>query len=307
MTKRKLENSTLFCMALLLTLGFFLVFQNIISTAIKDSLRLCYYTIIPSLFPFIILSDMIRSTFTIPSNFLPSKLFSKLFFTTESGFFPFLMGAICGFPVGTREVTVLYKNQKITKKEAQHLLGFVNLASPAFTIFGVGVGLKNSLKEGILLSLIKILSALFVARLTSSKEKQNKYYISTAPASLPFPNIVMNASISMLTVCGMICIFSAFTSLFQHILPTYISVFATILLELVNASKTISIVFSSTPLASFALTAFAISFGGFSVHMQANLFISETDLSFWKYVFYKTIGAVFALILAFLCSFIFSI
>ena len=307
MTKSKPTNNSILCVCLLLMLGLFLTFQNVIATAVKESLRLCYCTIIPSLFPFIILTDMLRSHFIVPPNFLPAKLFSRLFSTSENGFFPFLMGAICGFPVGTKEVTVLYKNHKLNKSEAQHLLGFVNLASPAFTIFGVGVGLKNSLKEGILLYLIQIVSAVFVARLMNPKEKTKEPSISIASTSPSFPHIVMNASISMLSVCGMICIFSTITALFQHIFPTYISIFPTIFLELVNGSKAIFLMFSNRPLVSFALTAFAISFGGFSVHMQANLFISETDLSFWKYVLGKMIGALFAFTLALLYGLLFSL
>lgn len=285
MTEIKRQKQDYLYVFLLGALAFLLLWQSVIFQAIKEAMFLCYSTVIPSLFPFMILSDMIRQTYPHHSSIF-SRLFSKIFSCCEEGFFPFFIGAICGFPIGVKEVCMLYRDKKINREDANHLLGFVNLASPAFVIFGVGVGLRNNVFEGIILYILQIFSSLTVAKFTSKKHKNEDVtvtYVGSSPR-VSLPTTITNSTMSMLTVCGMICTFFAVASIFTNILPGKFAVYPIALLELVSGSRAIFTTFTNFPLFSFALTSFAICFGGFCVHMQSNIFIAETDLSFSLYL-----------------------
>ena len=269
-----------------------------IAAAIKETLVMCYTTIIPSLFPFLLLSDIFQNIY-VPKRTLLSAIYARIYSTSEESFYPFIMGAICGFPVGAKEVCNLYKNRVISKNQAHHLLGFVNLASPAFVIISVGKGMRNSYIEGILLYAIQVFASFLVAKITVPKKSNqpNKSDSLTIHANVfSFSQTISNSTLSILSVCGMICTFSAIASIISSILPPNFSVFPIFILEIINGIKTISKVFRHIPLLSFSLTALAICFGGFSVHMQANLFISNTDLSFICYLKRKILCSILGFI-----------
>lgn len=287
-----------------------MVWQTEIHQGIKEALILCYSTVIPSLFPFMILSVAWRNAYqqAKPGRF--SSVLAKILRTREEGVFPFVLGAICGFPIGAKEVCALYQKNSLARQEAEHLLGFVNLASPAFVIFGIGAGLRGNIKEGMALYLIQLLSAVFVAWVTAPKPpntfKEPSNSVVQMP-SVPFPRLIADATYTMLSLCGLICTFSAISSLARALLPAEIAVYFTAFLEIVSGTKDIFLCFRDFPLLSFALTSCAISFGGVSVHMQSHLFISETDLSFGKYVWQKILGGVFSLLLAFGYALVFGV
>lgn len=279
-----------------------MVCQTQIHQGIKEALLLCYTTVIPSLFPFMILSVAWRSAYEETRHGRFSFVVAKILRTKKEGVFPFVLGAVCGFPIGAKEVCALYQKNGLLKQEAEHLLGIANLASPAFVIFGIGAGLRGNVKEGIALYLIQLLSAILVAWVTAPKlpkisKESTKNAVKTT--SVPFPKMIADATYTMLSLCGLICTFSAISSLARTFLPTKIAVYITAFLEIVGGTKDIFLYFSDFPLLSFALTACAISFGGISVHMQSHLFISETDLSFGKYMWQKILGGVFSLLMAF--------
>lgn len=103
--------------------------------AVRDGLLLWYHSVLPVLFPFMILSGLIVRLRLIEQ--LPAWFFlplQKLFHCSRNGSFAILAGFLCGFPMGARITHDLYIQNMITDREARHLYGFVNNVSPAFVI-----------------------------------------------------------------------------------------------------------------------------------------------------------------------------
>lgn len=99
-----------------------------------EGIELCLRTVIPALFPFIILSSVLLSSATAFS--WQGKLFSTVFrFPPGEGFLalPCFLG---GYPVGAQSVWKAYQEGRLQKDAAQRLLAYSNNAGPSF-VFGV--------------------------------------------------------------------------------------------------------------------------------------------------------------------------
>ncbi len=183
----------------------------------KKGLRLCSSTVIPSLFPFMVISELIVSS-GVGVRF--SKIFAKpmraLFSVGGSGTAAYIMGAVCGFPIGASSAVLMYDRGEISKKELEHLLAFCNNPGSAFVISAVGVSLLGNRSIGIMLYICVLLSSLtvgFFAKilLGRSKEEITPYRILTK-GELDVSTVtkaVSSSAFSMLTVCAYVVFFSA--------------------------------------------------------------------------------------------------
>lgn len=134
--------------------------------AMKDGLRLCGNVIIPSLFPFFVLSSLVVELGL--SRYL-GKLFqpvmAPLFRVNGACTSAVALGFVGGYPVGARTAIALYQSGQCSKTEAERLLAFCNNAGPAFILGVVGAGVFGSGTVGLLLYLAHIAASLCVGLL----------------------------------------------------------------------------------------------------------------------------------------------
>ncbi len=99
----------------------------------SDGLMLWFQLILPTLFPFMLITDLMIRTDTIHyvSNMV-SPFVSRIFKTSTNGSFAVVAGFLCGYPMGAKVTTDLVQTQKISLQEAKYLLSFCNNASPVF-------------------------------------------------------------------------------------------------------------------------------------------------------------------------------
>ncbi len=136
---------------------------GIISKAVTDALFLCSSAVIPSLFPFLVFSSFIAKTSLLEKLGALMSPITKTLFGLSGNCGPvILMSLIGGFPVGPHMAAELYKEQKISKKEAGLLCLFSINAGPAFVIGTVGYSMLGSIKAGVLLYTSMIISSLLL-------------------------------------------------------------------------------------------------------------------------------------------------
>lgn len=108
--------------------------QEALSSA-REGLLLWYHSVLPALFPF-----MILCTATLRLGILDQALlhlykpFHFVFGCSPYGDFAILTGFLCGFPMGAKITSDLKDQGKISDSEALWLMGFVNNLSPAFLL-----------------------------------------------------------------------------------------------------------------------------------------------------------------------------
>ncbi len=310
MIKQKIKLTSFLVYILVITVLYALLkYPSEASEAVVSALKLCISAVIPSLFPFLVISALIVSTglATKIGGFLkaPMNILFKL--PGEAGV-SFLLGILSGYPVGATSALSLYKNGICSKSESERLLAFCNNTGPAFVIGSVGLGMFTNIKIGIALYLIHIISAVITGLLISLPAKrenqQNKSH--GIPIKVPFGNALVDAvrksSENMLYIVGFIAFFSVITRLFDLLLGVASPLTQSIIGGIFEVASGINCTLENlgtTPY-SLIISSAILGWAGLSVHAQVSAIISESDLSAKLYIFSKAIQALISALLTFL-------
>ncbi len=307
------------CFCLLSTFCFLLILRNS-EAAIRymgRGLSLCAGTVIPSLFPFMVISELlVKSGAGEAFGRLFSRLMRWIFGISGAGVSAVFLGSMCGFPVGARTAISLYDENLISKSECEHLLTFTSNPSSAFLVTAVGVSIFGSHKLGVILYTVVLGSSFlvgFFARFfihDKGKPVSHPHYPSGLhPGGVSmFTSAVSNAASAMLTVCAYVIFFSALTGALESMFSEsgHLSETAFALLcgffELTGGISEASGLSSLTT--AVILTAFLAGWSGLSVHCQVLSLCGGRGLSFKPYFIAKAAQALIAaLIMALLLRF----
>lgn len=147
-----------------IVLSLLLVFSKTNFESVKNSTTLFISSIIPSLFPFILFTEVILSLDIIKSI---SKIFGvitkKFFCLNKNCTAAIIIGFLCGYPMGAKTVISLYEKGKISKRDAKLLLCFVNNCNPVFILSTIGISIFSNLSIGVILLLSHYISSIIIA------------------------------------------------------------------------------------------------------------------------------------------------
>ena len=239
----------------------------------QQGLELCMQTVIPSLFPFFVVSILLTGTLSGRQIGLlrPICRFCRL----RSGSANLLLiGILGGYPVGAKCIYEAWKQGQITRTEAQRCLGFCNNAGPAF-IFGMCGSLFSNPWMGWILCGIHIISALLVGHILP--ENRTVSTGTCVPQHITLVQAVGKAITAILSVCGWVVLFRVILAFcqrwFMWLLPTlWCSVWMGIL-ELANGCINLAAVASEG--VRLILCAAYLGFGGLCVALQTASVVGE--------------------------------
>lgn len=316
---------TLICLFII----FLLLYSKNNLEAAKAGLLLWANSVLPSLLPFFIATELLGYTNIIPlCGKLLNKLMRPIFNVPGEGAFALLMGIISGYPVGAKIVANLKEKKIITPIEAERLIAFTNNSGPLFIVGTVGVGLFYDYSIGLFLFCIHILSSITVGFLfrwwgkTSEKNyRTNSYSIENNNLSLYNLGEILSKSIlssinTILIIGGFVVLFSIIISILNssqilHIFSSHILSFVgipeaislsiiTSFLEVTNGLFYISnLVYTSLNL-RILLASFVLGFGGFSILLQVLSITSKAKISIKPYFIGKFLQACLASFYTFL-------
>lgn len=306
MKKFLITFSTISFLLLLLT------FPSISINGAKNGLTLWFQTVLPTLLPFMIVSNLIVQldvTDCLTSFFYPVA--GRLLGLTKPACYPFVIGMLSGYPVGAKACADLVKEQQITRKEGQFLLCFCNNASPMFIISFVAAQCLTHSISGLLLIIIIYGSGLlsgFIYRLLEGRGEfsstcKSSFAITSVssqrkPALSPFiilDNTILNAFVILAKVGGYIILFSILAEIILHLtaIPALARYFTIGFLEITTGASAMGFASFSTA-QKIVLTTALTAFGGLSSHAQTLSVIMNSGLSIKKYFIYKCINASIA-------------
>lgn len=246
--------------AFILTFMFMLICLCKIETVvcgIKRALSICALSIIPSLFLFMILSDIIVSLLLYDNT---SALNPKVLL--------FCIGALCGFPIGAALCERLCKNGIISSEDAAKIVPLCNNTSPAFVIGAIGVSMLGNKQLGLLIYLSQLAASLILLiPIKINKRSENRIFENGTMSEMFF-SAVEKAVGGILKVCALICIFTVAVSLLGiYVNGTSLALLSAII-EIGSGSSYSTALFNNSPLVSVALCGFACGWSGICVHMQ---------------------------------------
>ena len=284
----------------------------------RAGLLLCSGIIIPSLFPFAVLSNVLMEL-GLPQRL--GKIFSpvtkRLFGVSGTGSTAFFLGIAGGYPLGAISISELYAKGALQKKEAEKLLGFCNNCGPAFIISVAGSAVFGSVKIGFFLYLVHVISALLTGVLLRGgrcEDLSSDLPTKSEGLSAAFTESVKRAAAAMVTVCGFVVFFSVLVGLLDEVgtlsslsgaisahLKTELHFSRSLLtgfLEL--GTGTSSLIGLSVSAANLSLCSLIIGWGGVSVHAQAAAVIRESGLSSARHTFGKLLHGVLSALITYL-------
>lgn len=309
---RRLSAGTLaFCLMSALTFFLLLFCAEEAIAAMRDALALCARTVIPSLFPFMVASELIvHSGVATALGRLCAPAFKKLFGLRGEASAPLLLGTLCGFPVGAKSAASLYETKKISRAELCHLLCFCNQPSSAFVISAVGIALFSSRRFGLLLYGTTLVSGLAVGLVCRFLIPKN----DTPPATQTeraqeasigvtrFTDAITGAAHGMLSVCAFVCFFATLVGCLSAIpalanAPDALRALTFGFFELTGGVSRATACRSVTTAALVA--AWCIGWSGLSVHFQVMSLCARCGVSFRPYFAAKAAqGALNVLLIA---------
>lgn len=176
-----------------------------------DGVELCLRTIIPVLFPFIVLSGMLNA-YLLGSHVAIIKPFSRFCHVPAGAESLLLMGFIGGYPVGAQCINEAYEQGALSKKDATRMLAFCNNAGPSF-IFGLCASLFDSILIPLVLWMVHITSALMIG--FSLKSRPSKISINNKFKIITLPQAVDKGIKTTSTICGWVILFRIIITFLQ--------------------------------------------------------------------------------------------
>ncbi len=271
-----------------------LCFQDLTKRGIASGIDLVFTSIIPSLFPILILTDYISKTITQNSE---KPKFLTLFF----------LSLLSGYPSGALMIKNLLDSERIDYQDASRLLsGFVN-PGPGFLIGIIGFSLFNSSLLGLIIFVSSSLASFFCFMLFKgncdlNKIKQNTTKHNTLKKN---PNIIdsVKSSINALvTISGFVVLFSFIIEFLKVFLMPFVDSFiGCVAISLIEVTNAVNIIASSRLDFKVYLVIFAVSICGFSVIMQIKSIFFGYNITlryfFVSRVVHFTVCAVFTKLL----------
>ena len=247
------------------------------SAAAANALDTCIRTLIPSLFPFFVLSGIMR----LPEKFA-APLTSRLFRVGGACAAPILTGLVSGYPVGAASAVSLYREGRCSKDEAERLIAFCNNAGPAFIFGVVGVSVFKSSRAALLLYVVNAIVSLTVGAVLGTGHRA-AYSPPSSPSRAPgFTASVKTAVSSVLNVSAFVIFFAVYIKLAGMYIHFSSPILESLLTGFVELSSGLMSLDGFTPL-NAALASAMLGWGGISVHCQVLSFTSDTDLSLKRY------------------------
>ncbi len=297
----KLKNAAL---ALLLALfaAALLLYPAEAAEAARQGLALCLQTVLPSLFPFFVLSSLLVSSGGADAlGHVLEPLMRPLFNLSGAGAAAFALGLVGGYPVGARTAAELYRSGALSRSEAERLLSFCSNAGPGFILGVCGAAVLQSARAGAYLYLVHVASAVLTGvlmrRLPGAERAPSPPRGSTQsvrPAAA-FPNAVRDSFAAAWSVCGFVVLFAVIVRPVSALLPGRALPIG--LLELTNG-----VLMLSPGQSGFVHCAVLLGWGGLSVHAQTLSVLDDTELSAKRYLLGKTMQAALSAPLAWIAS-----
>lgn len=181
--------------------------------AVQNALQLCLTSAVPSLFPFFCASSLAISSGLAQSlGNWSAPLMRHVFHLPSCGAAALFLGFLGGYPAGARMAAELWHSGLCTKDEASALASVCNNTGPAFLIGMCGCGLFGSVRLGVFLYLVHILSALITAFLLRPKHLPPATSSRPLPEPLPFSSLLTQSVLSAGRSCLMVSAFILFFS-----------------------------------------------------------------------------------------------
>lgn len=278
----------------------------------SNGLMLWFHTVLPTLLPFIILTNFILKLDAV--HYLcrfAAPVCKRLFSIGTYGCYALITGMLCGYPMGAKITADLIREGRISVEEGNYLLGICNNASPMFFIGYVITQCLNCPEHRNAMLLIVYGTPLVYAVCTKPGRDSAQNNRSAAAGSrsqmlskggLTFQMVdesIMNGFETITRLGGYIILFAIIAKMATARLNT-VTILNHILIGFIEITNGVhSVGISSLGIQwKIPLATAIVAFGGLSGLAQTRSMIQGTSLSITRYICTKLKIAAISLLLS---------
>lgn len=299
------------------------------SKAARDAIYLCLDVVIPSLFPFFVLSRLtvpFLKNFTCPGFLrrLVQALIGLPYYILPT----IALGYLSGYPTGAKLARDMLDEGLLDSNQASRVIAVANNCSPLFIIGTVGAGLFKSIRIGFILLAVHWVSGLLAALILNRLLKRDPYDLKNgtvvfqgskierkSDVTAIIPGAIEDAAILSVKVTGYIVLFAVlselmyklgFFSLLGHLLSAILpesiagSNLAAVLrgiMEIASGSSAIALTVDAPVIVQLSLVSLICGFAGFSVHTQVMGIMKGTGTRYCVFLLGKILHGILACVL----------
>ena len=255
-----------------------LLFTNkeIAKNSISSSIYIWIYNIIPSLFPMIIINDiLINYDFPKIVCSIFYKLFNKIFKLSYSGTYIFIMSMFIGTPTNAMLIKNMLDANSIDIDEANKLIYVCYFSNPLFLFNMLSLIFKTNIVLLIIIShYISNIIILFLIRNKYIPKNYHYFHNKHIKFNKLITNSINKAINTMISILGIISFYMLITSYIKN------NILFSGLLEITTGLNLISHSFSKYKL---IMTIIIVNFGGLSIFTQIKSILEDTNIYFINY------------------------
>lgn len=302
--------------ALILIIIFFIQ-PNIVRSGAINGITLWYSKLLPVLFPMFILSNILLQYSFLYDVLEKVSSLSRRLLGSSFALIPFTIGVISGCPAGALSTDLMLKSKRITENEANYLLSFTNLCSFQFISAVIVMSMLKDLNLLIFLTIPHFIGAIVLSKFmkkdfTSLNTIKKEKLIKAISFNEAFSNAISKSIINILTVAGVIIIFSILSEYIMSIIflddinysiasaspikQIIVSLFTGIL-EMTNGCNITCLTSLPTEVKIIILN-FLVSFSGFSIIFQTVSVCNNVEINLLDYVKVKIVHGIISSLIA---------
>ena len=254
------------------------LYPRMASEAALAATEVCLRTVIPALFPFLVLTRLLLAL-PLPDAVLrlPGLLFERCFHIRRTAFPAFLLGLVGGYPVGAETAAAAFRRGDCSAEEASRLLVFSNNCSPGFLFGAAAAILPRGSHDALLLLCLQWSVSVWLGVLlgmgkASSHPSDAAEKEKPPPVSRLITTSVLSGGRSVLIVSAYVILFNA-VSAFLPPIPLLRG-----MLEMTGGLISLK---GGDPLLPCA---FLVGWGGLAVACQVFSAVSETGIPTGRYL-----------------------
>ena len=263
-----------------------------LSEVIIESCNIWLYNLVPTIFPFYIITDLLINYGFID---ILKPLFSKFFNVSESTIFVTIFSMLTGFPSSARYIKNLIKEDLISTTEANNMIRFCHFSNPLFVIKIIGLNILKNQKLSYLILISHYLANFIIAFIFKKKSVTKTKNSKHEALGIVLTNSINSTFNSLLIILGNLITFQLLTKIifnyfnFNEIIKATTSVIFEITSGIFLIGKlSLNIYIKAIIIVS------ALSFGGICVHSQTYGILCDTKVSYKNYLIGRIIQAIIA-------------
>lgn len=288
---------------IILTIALFLLLFNIdiVLFSVKDSSILFFNKIFISVFPFIILSDILiyyNYPLFIKNSFI-GKIISKIFNIDYNSTTIFILSLLTSHPNNAIYIKNMLDNKIIDIKTANNLLCFTYFPSISFVVGTIGISIFNNIKIGIYLYLNCLLNNIIIGLYLRKKQiklninndiiNNNNNFFDT------LKNSIIKAINNLYLILGNLIIFTIILNILNNyfnlnpIIESILSGLFELTNGIINTSK-----LNINSYFKISIISFILNFSGLCVLFQSFSILSKYNINIKKILIIKLIFSFIA-------------